>query len=132
MENSGELEPGLKGEAQVVVDARNTASAMGSGEIDVFATPAMTALMESAAVAALKGRLPSGETSVGVRLEVSHVAATPVGMRVSAEAVLERIDGRRLFFRVTACDAMEKIGEGLHERVLVQREKFMNRVTGKR
>ncbi|MCE5241826.1 MAG: thioesterase family protein [Desulfobacteraceae bacterium] len=132
MGNGKELEPGVKGEARAVVDARNTAAAMGSGEIDVFASPAMIALMESAAVAALKGRLPSGETSVGVRLEVSHVAATPLGMQVSAEAVLERIDGRRLFFQVTACDDREKIGEGLHERVLVQREKFMNRVAGKR
>ncbi|MEN6485972.1 MAG: thioesterase family protein [Syntrophobacteraceae bacterium] len=131
MKNGKELETGLKGEAQAVVDTHNTATAMGSGEIEVFATPAMIALMESSAVAALKGRLPSGETSVGVRLEVSHVAATPVGMRVSAEAVLERIDGRRLFFRVTACDAREKIGEGFHERVLVQQEKFMIRVAGK-
>ena len=126
------LEPGLRGVSQAVVGDHNTAATLGSGEIDVFATPAMVALMESAAVLALQGCLQLGETSVGVRLEISHVAATPVGMGVRAEAVLDRMDGRRLFFRVSAFDDREMIGEGQHERVVVQREKFLGRTEAKK
>ena len=100
MENGKKMEAGLQGASHATVGGHNTATTLGSGEIDVFATPAMVALMESAAVQALRGCLSPGETSVGVRLEISHLAATPVGMQVRAEAVLDRVDGRRLFFRV--------------------------------
>ncbi|GLI34595.1 thioesterase family protein [Desulforhabdus amnigena] len=132
MTSQANLEPGMKGTSSGMVDAHNTAIAMGSGEVEVFATPAVVALMEAAAVQCLKGRLAAGETSVGVRMELSHIAATPVGMQVRAEASLEKIDGRRLFFRVTAYDEVEKIGEGEHERFIVQKDRFFSRVLGKK
>ena len=131
MPNMETLAPGAKGTAQAVVDSSNVASTMGSGEIEVFATPAMIALMEAAAVAALKEHLEEGETSVGIRLEVSHTAATPVGMDVRAEAEVTEIDGRRIIFQVAAFDAKEKIGDGRHERFIVKTGKFMEKVRGK-
>ncbi len=119
------------GKAEKRVDAGNTAVAMGSGEIPVFATPAMVALMEEAAVTCVKAQLGPDETSVGIRLEVAHTAATPVGMIVRAEAVLKEIDGRRLIFHVTAFDEREKIGEGRHERFVVKKERFLSKVQEK-
>jgi fluoroacetyl-CoA thioesterase len=132
MQTGTGLNPGIKGNAQAKVHDGNTALAMGSGEIEVFATPAMVALMEEAAVQCVKGSLGEGETSVGVRMEISHIAATPVGMGVRAEAVLQRVDGRRLFFQVVAFDEKEKIGEGEHERFVVQRDRFLSKVQSKK
>jgi len=126
------LQTGIRGTAETVVEANLSAESMGSGEIEVYATPAMIALMEAAAVNCVKEHLEEGTTSVGIRLDVAHAAATPLGMKVRAEAVLERIDGRRLFFQVTAYDEKEKIGEGVHERVVVARDRFMSKVSGKR
>lgn len=126
------LEPGAKGVFEGTVTDDNTAVSMASGEIEVFATPAMVALMEAAAVQSLKGRLSEEETSVGTRLDISHLAATPKSMHVRAEATLEKIDGRRLFFKLLAFDEKEKIGEGNHERVVIQRERFLNKVLSKK
>lgn len=98
------LTTGLKGKAEVKVDDTNTAVTMGSGSLKVFATPAMIALIEKAACKALEGQLDDGQTTVGTKLDVAHVAATPVGMNVTAEAVLTEIDNRRLVFEVVARD----------------------------
>jgi len=131
MNDRNKLQPGIKGTSRTSVDAGITALSMGSGEIEVLATPAMAALMEAAAVNCVKPYLPSNETSVGVHIETSHIAATPPGMGVRAEATLEGVEGRRLFFRVEAYDDREKIGEGRHERVIVDREKFLGKVNKK-
>jgi predicted thioesterase len=126
------LEAGRRGVAERVVTPDQTAQAYGSGLVPVYATPAMVGLMEAAAVDALGGCLSDGQTTVGTRLEIAHLAATPLGDRVRAEAVLTAVDGRRLTFDITAHDSTEKIGEGRHERVIVAREKFMERVAAKR
>ena len=104
------LTTGLKGKAEVKVDDTNTAVTMGSGSLKVFATPAMIALIEKAACKALEGQLEDGQTTVGTKLDVAHIAATPVGMNVTAEAVLTEIDNRRLVFEVVARDEKDVIG----------------------
>ena len=131
MSDSAPLAPGLKGTAETSVTALNTAVALGSGEVEVFATPALVALMEAAAVQCVRGHLAPGETSVGTRLEISHMAATPRDMAVRAEAVLDAVEGRRLIFLVAAYDEREKIGEGRHERVVVQRDRFVAKIQAK-
>ena len=125
------LKPGLTGTATLVVSAEHTAEALGSGLVPVFATPRMVSLMEQAAVDALKDQLEAGQTTVGTFLEVSHLAATPVGMPVRAEAVLTAVEGRMLTFRVSARDAVEKIGEGTHRRTIVSVALFLERVSAK-
>ncbi len=123
------LVPGAcSGEAERVVTDEWTALSMGSGTVPVLATPALVALMEQAAVRALEGRLPPGQTSVGVRIDVRHLAATPPGGRVRARATLVAAEGRRLTFQIEAWDDVEKVGEAVHERVLVDTERFMERV----
>lgn len=131
MSDGASLAPGIKGTAETSVTALNTAVTMGSGEVEVFATPALVALMEAAAVQCVRGHLGPGETSVGTRLEISHMAATPRDMAVRAEAVLHAVEGRRLIFQVAAFDEREKIGEGRHERVVVQRDRFVTKVQAK-
>lgn len=119
------LTVGLKGRAEALVTEQNTAAAVGSGSLPVFATPMMVALMEKAAVAALEGHLEEGQGSVGTHMDVSHDAATPLGMRVWAEAELTAVEGRALTFAVAAFDAAGPIGKGIHTRFLIQNEKFM-------
>lgn len=126
------LEVGLRGGVSRAVTADQTAEAFGSGLVPVYATPAMVGLMEEAAVAALVGKLLPDETTVGTRLEIAHLAATPLGDTVRAEAVLTAVEGRRLTFQVEAFDSSEKIGEGRHERVIVSRQRFLDRVAAKR
>ncbi|MGE5359055.1 MAG: thioesterase family protein, partial [Bacteroidales bacterium] len=111
------LTTGLLGVATCAVTDTLTAEAFGSGLVPVYATPAMVALMEQAAVRAVAGSLAADHTTVGTRLEIAHLAATPLGDAVRAEATLTAIDGRRLTFNVQAWDSSEKIGEGVHERV---------------
>ena len=119
------LIPGLKGRAQSLVCEQNTAAAVGSGSLPVFATPMMAALMEKAAVAALEGCLVEGQGSVGVHMDISHDAATPIGMEVWAEAELIAVEGRSPTFAVSAFDGAGPIGKGSHVRFLIQNEKFM-------
>jgi fluoroacetyl-CoA thioesterase len=126
------LEPGLVGESSVTVTDNMTAAALGSGNVNAFSTPALIALLEGAAIDALKDRLPEGQTTVGTMLNVRHVAATPVGMAVTARATLKEIDGRRLVFDVEAWDPVERIGEGTHERFIVDRARFEGRVLSKK
>jgi len=123
---------GLTGEATVTVGAELTARHMGSGAVSVFATPEMVRLMERAAVNALAPRLSPGEQSVGTLVNVRHLAATPLGATVTARAELIAVDGRRLTFRVSASDGIEPIGEGLHERALIDLARFEQRAEAKR
>ena len=126
-----DLSPGLFAELEHHVTDEDTAARWGSGLVPVFSTPALVGLMESAAVKALEGHLPPGQTSVGGRIDVRHLAATPVGMHVRARAELAEIEGRRLIFRVEAWDEAEKIGEATHERFIVDQEKFLARANAK-
>ena len=125
------LTPGLTGEASITVTDDLTAAALGSGSVPVYSTPALIALLEGAAIDALKGRLPDGMTTVGVRVDVRHLAATPVGQTVTARATLRQVDGRRLVFDVAAWDPVESVGEGTHERVIVDRARFESRAAAK-
>ena len=126
----GDLRAGLSGEAAGFVSESNTALAMRSGDVPVFATPAMVALMEEAAVALLAPYLDERQTTVGVRVDVRHLAATPVCGQVRAVARLMLVEGRRLTFRVLAYDDQHTIGEGQHERMIVDRERFIQRTLG--
>lgn len=123
---------GLVGSAEITVDINNTAKAMGSGDLVVFATPAMIALMEKAATLAIKECLSEGYTTVGTMINVKHLAATPIGVKVTATSTLIEIDGKRLMFKVEAFDGTEKIGEGQHERFIINVDRFMDRANGKR
>lgn len=117
------LNIGVRGQAQTTVTSLNTAKAVGSGLLEVFSTPAMVSLMEQAAVNALN--LPAGQSSVGTSLNITHTAATPLGAAVSATAELIEIDRRRLVFRVEVCDEAGKVGEGKHERFIIDVEPFL-------
>ena len=125
------LETGLRGSAESKVVKKNTAMQVGSGSVPVFATPMLVALMENAAINALAGKLSQGQTSVGTMVEIKHLAATPVGMVVRAQAELTAIDGGRLTFRVEAFDQKEKVGEGTHERFILELDRFLARVEAK-
>ena len=120
------IEIGLTGRAETVVTEQNTAAALGSGLAPVFATPAMVALMEGAAVNALEGRLSSEEGSVGTHLDISHDAPTPVGMKVWAEAEITAVSesGKMVDFAVKAWDEAGPIGSGTHTRAIIKNEKF--------
>lgn len=126
-----QLTAGLKGSADLLVGVEHTAPRVGSGRVPVLATPVMINLIEAAALAAVEHLLPSGHQSLGIHLDVSHFAATPVGMRVDAGAELISIDGRTLLFRVQARDEREPIGDGWHKRVVVNVARFDQRVQRK-
>ncbi len=125
------MEIGIKGRAETVIDRTNTALSMGSGSLEVFATPQMIALMELAAQSSVAPMLEEGMSTVGTHLNVSHDAATPLGMRVWAESTLTEIDGRRLVFDVKAYDECGLIGQGRHERFIVKADKFLAKVNAK-
>lgn len=126
------LRSGLMAETCVMVDETNTAIALGSGTVPVFATPAMAALVEAAAVKAVADVLNEDQTTVGVYLDLQHLAATPIGLTVRAEARLVQVEGRRLTFRVAVFDDVEQVGAGSHQRMLVDTERFLSRTQGKR
>lgn len=123
---------GVVGYAATIVGPENTAVTVGSGTLPVFATPSMVALMEQAAVTALQSFLPLGMTTVGTGVTVRHMAATPVGHNVQAEAVVTAVEGRRIEFHVKVFDEREKIGEGTHERFIVDAESFMGKLVLKK
>ena len=129
--NIAELKAGLRGATEIIVGTRDTAPHIGSGKIKVLATPVMVNLMEAAALDAVERFLPEGHQTVGTRLDITHTAATPVGMRVIARAELIKVDGRRLTFRVSAEDETEPIGEGVHERIIVNVARFDKRTQEK-
>lgn len=126
-----ELKPGVNAQTSEYVREELTAVSVGSGTVRVYATPALIALMERASVNALAKCLRAEQTSVGIAVNVQHLAATPVGLRVEARAEVTAIDGRRVTFRVEAWDAREKIGEGTHTRVIVDTARFIERVEQK-
>lgn len=125
------LTAGIKGREEVLVTESNTAKAMGSGTLDVFATPAMTALMEMTAWKSVASELEEGEGTVGTLLQITHDAPTPLGLKVWCESELTEVDGRRLVFYVTAYDETGKIGEGRHERFIINNAKFMAKAARK-
>lgn len=125
------MEIGIKGRAETVVNHENTAKFVGSGELEVFATPQMIALMEQAAASSVAGELEEGHGTVGTLLNVSHDAATPLGMKVWAETELVEVDRRRLVFDVKAYDECGLIGQGKHERFIIQNDKFLVKVNAK-
>lgn len=123
---------GTKHSVTEKVTGKNTAIALGSGSMDVYATPAMTCLMERAATEAVEPLLSPGWTTVGISLNVQHKAATPVGMEVRAEAQVQSVDGRKIVFAVNAYDEHGEIGSGVHERFAVLKEKFMAKALAKK
>jgi fluoroacetyl-CoA thioesterase len=127
----GQIVPGLTGTAEIVVGPEHTAPFVGSGRIAVLATPVMINVIEAAALAAVEHLLPPGHQSLGIRLDISHTAATPVGLRVIATAEVTRVEGRTISFHVTARDEFEPIGGGSHERVVVSVARFDERVQRK-
>lgn len=126
------LKTGIKGEASVAVNDSNTAVAYGSGGVSVFATPAMIGLMEKAALTSVDPLLEGGMTTVGTRIDVQHLAATPIGMNVVAVSELVEVEGKRLLFRVEARDDLELVGQGTHERYIVPMQKFLDRASAKK
>jgi predicted thioesterase len=125
------VKPGLTGTAELVVGPEHTAPFVGSGRIAVLATPVMINVIEAAALAAVEHLLPAGYQSLGIHLDVSHVAATPVGLRITASAEVLHAEGRTITFRVEARDEFEPIGGGTHQRVVVSVARFDERVQRK-
>ncbi len=126
-----ELKTGLVGQAETLVTDSNTAAAIGSGALPVFSTPHMIALMETASMDAIAQCLEDGQGSVGVRIDVAHLAATPMGMTVRAESTLTKVEGRMLNFEVKAWAGDELIGEGTHQRCIVFNGRFMEKTLAK-
>ena len=131
MDLPAELRSGLTGTSEIVVGTRDTAPHVGSGKIGVLATPIMVNLMEAAALQAVERYMPPGYQTVGTHLDVKHFAATPVGLRVRAHAELVKVDGRTLTFTIRAVDEREAIGEGVHERLIINVERFDQRMQKK-
>ncbi len=126
-----ELKTGIKGKSETAVTKELCADAWGSGGLPVYATPAMIALMENTAWASVEPCMEEGRSTVGTKLDVSHLSASPVGAHITCESELIDVDGRRLVFRVNASDDAGPIGEGLHERFIINTEKFMARTEAK-
>ena len=122
------LEKGLSAQSRTTVCRENTAARMGSGDMEVFATPAMMALMENAAMTAVAAELPEGSTTVGAEMNATHIKPSGLGAEIAATAVLTEVEGRKLTFNVGARDAGGLIGEGVHIRYVVDRRKFMDKV----
>lgn len=126
-----QIKPGLTGTAELVVGEEHTAPSIGSGRVHVLATPVMINLIEAASLKAIEHLLPPGHQSLGTRLDVKHYAATPVGMKIKATAEVVKVEGRLIYFIVKAEDEKEPIGDGTHERVVVNVERFDKRVQRK-
>src|ERR1700689_3802806 len=125
------ITPGLTGSAEITVGPEHTAPFVGSGRIAVLATPVMINLIEAAALAAVEHLLPAGHQSLGIKLDISHTAATPIGLRVTATAEVLHVEGRTNTFRVSGRDEFEPIGGGSHQRVVVSVARFDERVQRK-
>jgi fluoroacetyl-CoA thioesterase len=126
-----QIQVGLIGEREIQVEAAQTARHLGSGNVSVLATPEMIRLMEGAAVRAVDSLLPEGYSTVGIHVDVNHLAATPLGMHVRVRAELQEVDGRKLTFHVEAFDEIEQVGAGTHQRMIVDLAKFKQRVEAK-
>ncbi len=125
------MNTGIKGFKEIIVTKELTAISVGSGDLEVYATPAMIALMEGTASESVKSELEDGQGSVGTSIAIKHLAATPVGMCVRCESELIEVDGRKLVFNLAAYDEKDKIGEGTHERFIISNEKFQNKTNSK-
>lgn len=125
------IEIGRKGYAEALVEQEDTAKVVGSGDLLVYATPCMAALMEGAACDAIAPHLAQGESSVGTLLHLSHSSATPVGMEVRAEALVTAVEGRKICFEITAYDEVGEIGKATHERVIVKVDRFLEKTYDK-
>ncbi len=124
-----ELTKGLSAQSTTVVTEANTAATLGSGDLAVFATPAMIALMENAAMKAVAEALAEGSTTVGTEMNATHIKASGLGAEIIATAVVAEVDGRKITLNVGARDGESLIGEGVHTRFIVDREKFMSKIT---
>ncbi|KAA8671208.1 thioesterase family protein [Clostridium sp. MT-14] len=122
------LKEGITSTAEIQITKNDTAKKMGSGDLDVFATPAMIALIENTCKNCVDLHLPSGYTTVGIEVNVKHIKPSPVNVKVRCEAILEKIDRKKLFFKVEAWDNKGKIGEGSHVRYIVNSEEFMKKI----
>lgn len=125
------LKTGIKGHQELVVTQELTAKNMGSGVMDVFATPAMLALMEKTAFTSVAEYLNEGCGSVGTKVDIEHVASSPVGMKITCDSELIEIEGRKLVFKVEAYDEKGLIGKGIHERFIVENKKFQEKTDNK-
>ena len=128
------LNKGIIGKEELIVTEENTAKAVGSGGLEVFATPALIALAEKTAFQSVAEHLEEGQSTVGTHIDIKHIAATPVGMKVTCETELIEVDSenpRRLVFSVNVYDEVEKIAEGTHERFIIYSERFQNKANGK-
>ena len=125
------IEAGLVGEVEIVVQPGDTAAALGNTGVDVLATPRLVSLLELAAIRAVETQLPPGAGTVGTRIDVRHLAATPVGMRATIRATLREVDGRRFVFDIEGHDEVERIVEGTHERFQIDRARFLARIAAK-
>lgn len=126
------IEPGIKGHDEVLVTEQNVAAALGSGALPVFSTPTLIICMERACLESVQPYLEEGESTVGTRLEVDHIAATPIGMTVETFSNLIEVDRRRLVFEVRSYAGGELVGKGLHTRFVVNSEKFMLKAAAKK
>jgi len=125
------MEPGIKGRIAITVTPDQSAKQVGSGLVDVFATPAMVALMEKCASSSVLAYLEEGQGTVGTSLNITHDAATPIGMKVVCESELIKVEGRKLTFKVEAFDEKDRIGGGIHERFIIYTEKFQAKANAK-
>ena len=125
------LKTGIKGHQELVVTQELTAKNMGSGVMDVFATPAMLALMEKTAFTSVAEYLNEGCASVGTKVDIEHVASSPVGMKITCDSELIEVEGRKLVFKVEAYDEKGLIGKGTHERFIVENKKFQEKTDNK-
>ena len=128
---AAQLSVGIQGEAKLTVDESNTAIALGSGTVSVLATPALVALLENAAQNSVAPFLEAGSTTVGTMVNIKHLAATPVGLNVTATSRLTELDGRRLLFELEARDDVEVVATGVHERFIIKVDSFMKRAANK-
>lgn len=126
-----EITLGMKGEASTLVEREDTAAEVGSGDLLVYATPCMVALMEGAACEAIRECLKEGQSSVGIALDIAHISATPVGLEVRAEAEVTAVEGKIITFRLTAYDESGKIGEGTHKRCVISTQSFLDKAYSK-
>ncbi len=125
------IEIGTKGIATALVEKEDTAQIVGSGDLLVYATPCMVALMEGAACESIAPMLADGESSVGTMMNVAHTSATPVGMEVRAESVVTAVDGRKVSFEIVAFDEVGEIGRATHERFIIKAERFLEKTYDK-
>jgi fluoroacetyl-CoA thioesterase len=124
--------PGLTGKSEMVVKDEDLVSQSGTIDVDVLSTPRLIQLLERAAIDAIQNFIPSDQLSLGTQVKIKHLSPTPLGMKVTAHAILKEVDKNRLFFLVDAYDEMEKVAEGEHERLLVSKERFLQKVERKK